>query len=99
MGRRDHLAARHKGYQAQGGGDTPESVNQALHEAVTRLDWTRSQDVYKVVFLVGDAPPHMDYAQEVQYPQTLTLARERGIVVNTVQCGTMPDTTTSNVGG
>ena len=89
----DAIYATLHGYQAQGGGDTPESVNQALHEAVTQLDWSPSQDVYKVVFLVGDAPPHMDYAQEVQYPETLRLARKRGIVINTVQCGTMSTTT------
>ncbi len=78
--------------RADGGGDGPESVNQALHEAVTRLGWSRSPSVYKAVFLVGDAPPHMDYANEVQYPETLRVAREAGIVINTVQCGSIPDT-------
>jgi uncharacterized protein YegL len=89
----DAVYATLQGFQAQGGGDTPESVNQALHEAVTRLDWSAGQHVAKTIFLVGDAPPHMDYDQEVRYPATLRLARERGIVVNTVQCGAMPTTT------
>ena len=46
-------------YQANGGNDTPESVNQALHEAITKLAWSKDPDTYRVVFLVGDAPPHM----------------------------------------
>ena len=44
------------------------------------------------MFLVGDAPPHMDYAQDVKYPEVLRMARERGIVVNAVQAGGARDT-------
>jgi len=54
-------------FQAGGGGDTPESVNQALREAIYDIDWSNDNDVFRVAFLVGDAPPHMDY-QEDQYP-------------------------------
>jgi hypothetical protein len=79
---------------AGGGGDTPESVNQALHEAVTRMSWTPGQEVYKVVFLVGDAPPHMDYQDDVPYAESVRLARSRGIVINTMQCGDMSSTKT-----
>src|SRR5262245_50330689 len=46
--------------QANGGGDTPESVNQALHEAVTKIKWSDNKKTLKLIFLVGDAPPHMD---------------------------------------
>jgi uncharacterized protein YegL len=88
----DAVYANLQAFSAGGGGDTPESVNQALHEAVTRLAWTPSQDVYKVVFLVGDAPPHADYAEDVPWSESVRLARERGIVVNTVQCGALDAT-------
>jgi hypothetical protein len=84
-----HLQA----FSAGGGGDGPESVNQALREAVNRLSWTPGDGVYKVVFLVGDAPPHMDYQDDVPYAESVRLARRRGIVVNTVQCGTLAATT------
>ncbi len=87
----DAVYARLMELRADGGGDTPESVNQALHEAVTRFSWSESQDVYKVIFLVGDAPPHTDYPNDVPYTESVRLARSKGIVVNTVQCG--------NVGG
>ncbi len=80
-------------FHAAGGGDTPEAVNQALREAISRLSWTPSQDVYKVVFLVGDAPPHMDYGQDTPYTESLRIARRNGIVVNTVQCGQLASTT------
>jgi uncharacterized protein YegL len=73
--------------QANGGGDGPEAVNQALHEAVNAISWSRAPGAYRVIFLVGDAEPHMDYQDDVKYPQTLTLARERGIRVNAIQCG------------
>lgn len=74
-------------FQAQGGGDGPESVNQALQDAVHKMSWSPDQDAYKVIFLVGDAPPHMDYQDDVKYPQTLEQARKLGIVVNSIQCG------------
>jgi hypothetical protein len=47
---------------------------------------------YRIMFLVGDAPPHMDYAQDVKYPEVLRMARERDIVVNAVQAGGARDT-------
>ena len=48
-----------------GGGDFPESVNQALNEAVTRINWSKDKKTLKMIFLVGDAPPHMDYKDDV----------------------------------
>jgi len=89
----DAVYADLQGYAAGGGGDTPESVNQALHEAVTRLAWSEDGDVYRVIFLVGDAPPHTDYPDDVGYAHSVRLARQRGIVVNTVQCGDYAETT------
>lgn len=74
-------------FVADGGGDTPESVNRALHDAVHRISWSQDPDTYRVVFLVGDAPPHMDYQDESQYPAIVAAARAKGIVVNTIQCG------------
>lgn len=88
----DAVYARLMQFQADGGGDGPESVNQALHEAVTALDWSTSPDVYRVVFLVGDAPPHLDYQDDVRYDRTIRLARQRDIAVNAIQCGSWDET-------
>jgi hypothetical protein len=78
--------------RARGGGDWPESVNEALHVAVTKLSWTQGADICRIIFLVGDAPPHMDYAQDTKYPDVVRLARERDIIVNAVQAGSARDT-------
>jgi len=82
-------------FQAGGGGDTPESVNQALNEAVTKISWSKDPGVLKLIFLVGDAPPHMDYSDDVKYPDTIKLAKAAGITIITVQCGTYAPTTTA----
>jgi hypothetical protein len=89
----DAIYAELQAFQADGGGDGPESVNQALHEARTKLSWSRDANVYRAIFLVGDAPPHMDYAQDVAYAQSVRAARKAGIVVNSVQCGNEQATT------
>ncbi|MBT8040498.1 MAG: VWA domain-containing protein [Xanthomonadales bacterium] len=89
----DSVYAALMDFKADGGGDTPESVNQALYEAVHHMSWSRADQAYQVIFLVGDAPPHMDY-NEVQYPQIVANALERGIVINTIQCGEIAETAT-----
>jgi len=78
-------------FQAGGGGDTPESVNKALYDAVHSMSWSNADQAYQTIFLVGDAPPHMDY-NEVQYPATIAAANEMGIVINTIQSGNIPTT-------
>lgn len=74
-------------FRAGGGGDGPESVNQALDDAVNRMSWSQDDKTYKVVFLVGDAPAHMDYQDDVKYPVTIAAAKQRGIVINAIQSG------------
>lgn len=83
----DSMYASLMDLQADGGGDGPESVNQALHDAVRKVSWSQDPQAYKVVFLVGDAPPHMDYQDDVKYPQAIAAAKQKGIVVNAIQCG------------
>ncbi len=87
----DSVYAALMDFEAGGGGDTPESVNQALYDAVHHMSWSEGEQAYQVVFLVGDAPPHMDY-NEVRYPEIIASALEKGIVINTIQCGEMPTT-------
>src|SRR3954462_12389942 len=74
----DDLDAVHghlKTFVAAGGGDTPQSVNQALDEAVNKIKWSTDKKALRIIFLVGDAPPHMDY-KEVKYPLTCKKAVE-----------------------
>lgn len=79
--------------RADGGGDTPEDVNAALAAAVTSMTWSDDKDTLKMIFLVGDAPPHMDYAQQVQWQKTAQTATRKNIFINTVQCGADAETT------
>ena len=89
----DSVYARLMDFRADGGGDGPESVNQALYDAIHNISWSQDPHTYKVVFLVGDAPPHMDYQDDVKYPETLAAALKKDILVNTIQCGQSTSTT------
>jgi Mg-chelatase subunit ChlD/cell division protein FtsB len=88
----DSMYAKLMDFAADGGGDGPEAVNEALEAAIERVSWSQDPGTYKVVFLVGDAPPHMDYQDDEKYPSVVAAAAARGIVINTIQCGSMTET-------
>lgn len=88
----DALYGHLKDFNANGGGDTPESVNEALDEAINKMAWSKDRSVLKIIFLVGDAPPHMDYAQGPKYPDLCRAAAAKDLIINTVQCGSMSET-------
>ena len=90
----DQVYAQLMDFQAGGGGDTPEAVNQALSDAVNRISWSQNREAYRTVFLVGDAPPQQ-YQDEAGFPQIMKSASARGIVVNTIQAGSADDTRAS----
>ena len=69
--------------QADGGGDEPESLNEALHVALNKPDW-RTGDAIRLVFLLADAPPHLDYPQDYDYAEEMVEARKRGIKIFSV---------------
>src|SRR5262249_45388493 len=66
--------------------------NQALHDAVNKIKWSKDKQTLRIIFLVGDAPPHMDYKDDVKYPDTCKRAAEREIIINTIQCGNSAET-------
>jgi len=80
------------GFQAAGGGDTPEHVNKALHDAVHGMAWTGERRAVKIIFLVGDAPPHMDYGDGFDYREAARAAIHSGIMVNTLRIGSIGGT-------
>ena len=88
----DAVFANLQSFTADGGGDGPESVNQAIDDATNKVSWSADEKAVKFLFLVGDAPPHMDYADDVKYPKSCEAAVKKGIMINTVQCGTQSDT-------
>src|SRR5262249_34165828 len=55
--------------------------------------WSTDKKTLRIIFLVGDAAPHMDYPDDVKYPVTCKKAAEKAIIINTIQCGTSAECT------
>jgi Mg-chelatase subunit ChlD len=89
----DHVYNTLMAYKADGGGDSPEDVRQALADGVRKVGWSpRSPNIAQILFLVGDAPPHDDYGNEPDTVASASEAVKAGILVNTIQCGNMQGT-------
>jgi hypothetical protein len=84
----DRVYRRLRAFAAEGGGDTPEHVARALDESVHKMSWSQSPAVVKVIYLVGDAPPHTDYDDGYDYVRAARAAKAKGIQLHTIQCGT-----------
>lgn len=65
---------------ADGGGDYPESLNEGLHHALQSVEW-RGPGTVQLIFLVADAPPHLDYVQDYDYAVEMENAARRGIKI------------------
>jgi hypothetical protein len=65
---------------AEGGGDYPESLNEGLHSALHLPEW-RVEETVSLIFLIADAPPHLDYSQDYDYAQEIFTATENGIKI------------------
>ncbi|MBX3654729.1 MAG: VWA domain-containing protein [Ramlibacter sp.] len=68
--------------QAGGGGDYPEAMNEAFHETVHALSW-RGEGTTRLVVLLADAPPHLDYGGPY-YDDDMLAALGKGIKVFSV---------------
>ena len=75
--------------EAGGGGDGPESLNQGLAVAVGGMDWR--DDTARVAFVIADAPPHMDYQEQVTYGRAAAAALHQGIKIHTVAASGLDD--------
>jgi hypothetical protein len=73
---------------AEGGGDGPEHVIAGIDAAVDKIAWSKDPKTFKVVYVVGDAPPHEDYADAPTLASVMQKAVRKGLIVNSVQCGT-----------
>lgn len=76
------------GIVASGGGDMPEDMNAGLHAALNKLEWN-SQAVTRAAFVIGDAPPHLDYQNEADYAADMKIAAHRGIQLYTIAASGM----------
>ena len=78
----DRIIADLDGIEANGGGDYEESVNEGLHVAIQEMNWDLDRATTKLVFLIGDAPPHMDYPDDYDYQREIPVALDRWIIVH-----------------
>ena len=76
--------------QADGGGDTPEAVNAAVSDAIHKPAW-RGGDTVSLAFVVGDAAPHLDYADDPDYAVEVFEAAKRGIKIEPIASSGLDD--------
>lgn len=70
---------------ADGGGDRPEDLQAALDEAIHNISW--NPEAIRLGFIITDAPPHLDYAQEYTYADAAKDANQQGIKLFSVGTG------------
>ena len=59
-----------------------------IKNAVNELEWSQRSDVYKVIFIAGNEP----FTQgPVNYAEACQAAISKGIIVNTIHCGSETD--------
>jgi hypothetical protein len=91
----DRVYRRLLSFRADGGGDGPEHVARALHEAVHKMSWSpQTNNSVRLIYLVGDAPPHLDYQDGFDYARAARAAAGKGISIHAIRCGTDPETAT-----
>jgi len=86
----DGFSARVAELYAEGGGDMPEHVNAGLRVAVDRIQWN-PDSVARLAFLIGDAPPQLEYEQDVSYATSVKNASHKGIQIFTIAASGMDD--------
>ncbi len=65
--------------KADGGGDTPEAVDEALASALSEPTWR--SDSIQLIFLVADAGPHIDRQVQQPYTTSMRKAAAQGIKI------------------
>jgi hypothetical protein len=65
---------------ADGGGDYPEALDEALAESLAAPAWRDPATTLQLIFLVADAPPHVE-RQVTGYDESIKAAAGRGIKV------------------
>jgi len=69
-----------KKQDADGGGDTPEAVVEAMESSIDGLDWGNENST-KIMFLLLDAPPHLSDGNIEKLHQKIKSASEKGITI------------------
>jgi len=75
---------------AGGGGDGPEDVLSGLAEGLFGMDWDPAATTDRQLFLIGDAPPHLDYEDGPRPGDLVREALRQRIVLNSIGCRSLP---------
>ena len=78
--------------KARGGGDWPENVNEALDVAVNKLQWTKAPMPGGSCSWSAMRRRTWITVQDTKYPVTLSVAKQKDIIVNAVLAGDARDT-------
>lgn len=76
---------------ADGGGDTPEALDEALAAALGEPAWREPATTVQLMFLVADAPPHTDRQVPTPYTQSIADAAARGITIHAIGASNTDD--------
>jgi len=79
------------GVVADGGGDTPEAVDEAFAAALAEPSWRDPGTTVQLMFLVGDAAPQVGRQVEQPYTTSILRAAERGITVHAIAASQTDD--------
>ena len=66
---------------ADGGGDDPEALDEALADALSQPSWRPASGTVQLVFLVADAPPQVLRQVPVPYTESMREAARRGVKI------------------
>lgn len=75
--------------RADGGGDGPEDLQSGLHDALGKLDW-RNEGL-RLMFVIADAPPHLDYGQQYTYLNAMDDAARRAVKMVSIGASGLPN--------
>jgi Mg-chelatase subunit ChlD len=70
---------------AQGGGDLPEDLQEALSDSQNKIKW--NENGIKMIFTITDAPPHLNYGQKYTYKHAALNARKNAIKIISIGTG------------
>jgi hypothetical protein len=67
--------------EAGGGGDVPEALDEGLSDALNAQNWRPAGSATQLVFLIGDAGPHLERQVPHGYNDSAIAANARGIKI------------------
>ena len=74
--------------QAHGGGDGPEDVLAGVATGIRDMAW--SPDAERMLFLIGDAPPHLDYGDSPRPEDLVDEALRERVAIHAIGCRSLP---------